>query len=89
MSTSKLSLLATIAHILLSVILMKYDEVLFTHDWENAVLLLIFLVVILALMLAIMSRKTKLGAVLMVVNGVYTLICLFMLYFIFNYTFKV
>ncbi len=81
--------MATIAHILLSVILMKYDEVLFTHDWENAVLLLIFLVVILALMLAIMSRKTKLGAVLMVVNGVYTLICLFMLYFIFNYTFKV
>ncbi|AZB10801.1 hypothetical protein EG344_19135 [Chryseobacterium sp. G0162] len=68
---------------------MKYDEVLFTHDWGNAVMLLIFGVVILALILAIASRKTILGAVLMIVNGIYTLICLFMLYFALNYTFKV
>lgn len=89
MSTSKLSLLATIAHILLSVILMKYDEVLFTHDWENAVMLLIVGIVIVAFILGIASRKTKMGAVLMVVNGIYTLICLFMLYFALTYTFKV
>ncbi|WP_123910933.1 hypothetical protein [Chryseobacterium sp. G0162] len=89
MSTSKLSLFATIAHILLLIIFMKYDEVLFTHDWGNAVMLLIFGVVILALILAIASRKTILGAVLMIVNGIYTLICLFMLYFALNYTFKV
>lgn len=89
MSTSKLSLVASIIHILLLVIFMKYDEVLFTHDWENAVIFLIFGVVILALILAIASRKTILGAVLMIVNGIYTLICLFMLYFALNYTFKV
>ncbi|MEJ5102659.1 hypothetical protein [Chryseobacterium sp. MYb328] len=89
MSTSKLSLFATLTHIILLVILMKYDEVLFTHDWENAVMFLIVGVVIVALILAIASRKTKLGAVLMITNGIYTLICFFMLYFALTYTFKV
>lgn len=89
MSTSKLSLVATLIHILLLVILMKYDKVLFTHDWENAVMFLIIGVVILALMLAIASRKTRLGAVLMVANGIYALICLCMLFFVLTYTFKV
>ncbi|MCS4301063.1 hypothetical protein [Chryseobacterium sp. BIGb0232] len=89
MSTSKLSLFATLTHIILLVILMKYDEVLFTHDWENPVMFLIVGVVILALILAIASRKTKLGAVLMIANGIYTLICFFMLYFALTYTFKV
>jgi ABC-type uncharacterized transport system permease subunit len=68
---------------------MKYDEVLFTHDWENDVMFLIVGIVILAFMLAVASRKTKLGAVLMVANGIYTLICLFMVYFALTYTFKV
>lgn len=89
MSTSKLSLLAIITHIILLVIFMKYDEVLFTHDWENAVMFLVVGVVILAFVLGIMSKKTKLGFVLMIVNGVYTLICLFMLFFALTYTFKV
>ncbi|WP_347216162.1 hypothetical protein [Chryseobacterium sp.] len=89
MSTSKLSLVATLIHIFLLVILMKYDEVLFIHDWENAVMFLIVGIVILALILAIASRKTTLGALLMIANGIYTLICLFMLYFALNYTFKV
>ncbi|MDN3692338.1 hypothetical protein QWZ06_08710 [Chryseobacterium tructae] len=89
MSTSKLSLIATLIHILLLVILMKCDEVLFTHDWENVVMILIVGVVILALVFAIASRKTRLGAVLMIANGIYALICFFMLYFALNYTFKV
>lgn len=89
MSTSKLSLVATITHILLLVIFMKFDEVLFTHDWENTVIFLIVGVVVVALMLAISSRKTRLGAVLMIANGIYLLICLFMLYFALTYTFKV
>lgn len=89
MLTSKLSLAATIIHIILLVILMKYDEALFTYDWENAVMFLIFGVVILALILGIASRKTRLGAVLMVANGIYTVICLFMLFFALTYTFKV
>lgn len=89
MSTSKLSLIATLIHILLIVLLMKFDKVLFTHDWENTVLFLIVGVVIIALMLAIASRKTRLGAVLMVANGIYMVICLFMLLFALTYTFKV
>ncbi|AZA90156.1 Uncharacterised protein [Chryseobacterium nakagawai] len=89
MSTSKLSLTATIIHIILLVILMKYNEMLFTYDWENAVMFLIVGVVILALILGIASRKTKLGAVLMVANGIYTVICLFILFFALTYTFKV
>ncbi|WP_294326616.1 hypothetical protein [uncultured Chryseobacterium sp.] len=89
MSPSKLSLLATFIHIFLLFILFKFDETLFIHDWENAVMSLIFLLVILALILAVVSRKTTLGAVLMVVNGIYMLICLFMVYFIINFTFKV
>ncbi|WP_160139985.1 hypothetical protein [Chryseobacterium sp. c4a] len=89
MSTSKLSLAATITHIILLVILMKYNEWLFTYDWENDVMFLIVVVVILALMLAIASRKTRLGAVLMVANGIYTVICFFILFFALTYTFKV
>lgn len=89
MSTSKLSLAATITHILLLVILMKYDEELFIHDWDNALMFLIVGIVIVALILAIASRKTILGAILMVANGIYSLICLFMLYFALTYTFKV
>lgn len=89
MSTSKLSLIATITHILLLIVLMKYDEELFIHDWDNAVMFLIVGIVIIAFMLAVASRKTRLGAVLMIVNGLYTLICFFMLYFALTYTFKV
>lgn len=89
MSTSKLSLLTTCIHILLLLLLIKFDEVLFTHDLENAVMLFIFLGVIVAFMLAISAIKTKLGFVLMIVNGIYLLVCLFMLYFIANFTFKV
>ncbi|OCA79010.1 hypothetical protein BBH99_20015 [Chryseobacterium contaminans] len=89
MSTSKLSLVATLIHILLLVTLLKYDKVLFTHDWENTVIFLIVGVMIIALMLAIASRKTRLGAVLMAANGIYMVICLFMLFFALTYTFKV
>ncbi|MGE8556623.1 MAG: hypothetical protein ACN6OB_22100 [Chryseobacterium jejuense] len=89
LSTSKLSLLATSIHIFLLVLLIKYDEVLHKNDWEEATMLFIVMFVILALLLAISSRKTKLGVTLMILNGIYLLFCFFMGYFIANYTFKV
>ncbi|SIS57099.1 hypothetical protein SAMN05421786_101265 [Chryseobacterium ureilyticum] len=86
---SKLSLLATALHILLAILFFKYDEWLYTYDLENLAIFILISLVIAALMLAIQSRKTLLGVLLIIANSICLVFGLFLWYFAVNYTFKV
>ena len=86
---SKLSLLATSLHILLAILFFKYDEWLYTYDLENLAIFILISLVIAALMLAIQSRKTLLGVLLIIANSICLVFSLFLWYFAVNYTFKV
>lgn len=85
----KLSLLATALHILLAILFFKYDEWLYTYDLENLAIFILISLVIAALMLAIQSRKTLLGVLLIIANSICLVFGLFLWYFAVNYTFKV
>ncbi|MCW8310129.1 hypothetical protein K7A41_02710 [Sphingobacterium sp. InxBP1] len=89
MSNANLSLIATGAHIVMAIVLFSYQEKLYVYDLEGAVITLLFVLVILALALAINSRKTTLGLLLLFLNALYLPVCLLLLYIGLTFTFRV
>lgn len=84
----KLSLLATAIHIAITISLFKYDKFLYTYDLENLAIFITILFIATALILAIQSRKTLLGILLIIANSICLAFGLFLWYFAVNYTFK-
>lgn len=85
----KLSLLLTVIHILFTILLFKCDELLYTYDLENFAIFILISLVIAALILAIQSRITLLGVLLIIGNSICLVFGLFLWWFAVSYTFKV
>lgn len=89
MSTSKLSLIVTLVHISLAILVFSYLEKLSSIDLDEVGILLVFGLVILAFILAIKSRQTTLGVLMLVVNSIFLMVSLVLLYFALTFTFRV
>ncbi|MCS4229069.1 hypothetical protein [Sphingobacterium sp. BIGb0165] len=89
MSTSKLCLIVTLVHISLAILVFSYLEKLSSIDLDELGILLVFGLVILAFILAIKSRQTTLGVLMLVANSIFLMISLVLLYFALTFTFRV
>lgn len=89
MSTSKFCLIVTLVHISLAILIFSYSEKLSSIGLDELGILLVFGLVILAFILAIKSRQTTLGVLMLVANSIFLLIWLALFYFMATFTFKV
>lgn len=89
MSTSKFCLIVTLVHISLAILVFSYIEKLSSIGLDELGILLVFGLVILAFILAIKSRQTTLGVLMLVVNSIFLMVSLVLLYFALTFTFRV
>lgn len=89
MSTSKFCLIVTLVHISLAILVFSYLEKLSSIDLDEFGILLVFGLVILAFILAIKSRQTTLGVLMLVANSIFLMVSLVLLYFALTFTFRV
>lgn len=89
MSTSKFCLIVTLVHISLAILVFSYIEKLSSIGLDELGILLVVGLVILAFILAIKSSQTTLGVLMLVVNSIFLMVSLVLLYFALTFTFRV